>query len=65
MACGILIPRPGTEPGPPSEVLSPNHWTAWEVPLRIYFKEIIDQYRECVYMHTQFDVRNKSRKRKH
>ena len=32
-ACGILIPRPGTEPMPPAvEVRSLNHWTTREVP---------------------------------
>ena len=33
-SCGILVPRPGTEPTPPTlegEVL--NHWTTREVPL--------------------------------
>ena len=29
MACGILVPRPGIEPGPLAvRVWSPNHWTA-------------------------------------
>ena len=33
VACGILLPRPGTEPTPPAmEVRSLNHWTAREVP---------------------------------
>ena len=32
VACGVLVPRPGMEPGPPSvEAQSPNHWTAREV----------------------------------
>ena len=32
VACGILVPRPGTEPVPPAvEVQSLNHWTAREV----------------------------------
>ena len=32
-ACGILVPRPGIEPGPPAvEAWSPNHWTAREFP---------------------------------
>ena len=32
-ACGILVPQPGIEPGPPAvELWSPNHWTAREVP---------------------------------
>ena len=31
--CGILVPRPGIEPGPPEvEVRSPKHWTAREFP---------------------------------
>ena len=33
MACGILVPGPGIEPGPSAvRVQSPNHWTAREVP---------------------------------
>ena len=33
MACGISVPRPGIEPGPPAvEAQSPNHWTAREFP---------------------------------
>ena len=31
MACGVLVPQPGIEPGPPTvTVPSPNHWTARE-----------------------------------
>ena len=31
MACGILVPRPGIEPGPLAvKVWSPNHWTTRE-----------------------------------
>ena len=31
MACEILVPRPGTEPGPSAvRVQSPNHWAARE-----------------------------------
>ena len=34
-ACGILVPRPGIEPRPPTvEAWSPNHWTARELPTR-------------------------------
>ena len=33
VACGILVPQPGIEPAAPAvRVLSPNHWTAREVP---------------------------------
>ena len=33
VACGILVPRPGTEPGPSAvRVWSPNHWTTREFP---------------------------------
>ena len=33
MTCGILVPWPGIEPGPPVvEAQNPNHWTAREVP---------------------------------
>ena len=32
-ACGILVPRPGIEPGPSAvKARSPNHWTAREFP---------------------------------
>ena len=31
MACGILVPQPGIEPGPSAvKAWSPNHWTARE-----------------------------------
>ena len=40
-ACGILVPPPGTEPGPPEvRVQSPNHWTVREFP---YYK-CLDQF---------------------
>ena len=33
MACGILVPQPGIEPGPLAmRPQSPNHWTAREFP---------------------------------
>ena len=33
VACGILVPQPGIEPGPLAErAWSPNHWTAREFP---------------------------------
>ena len=33
MACGILVPQPGTEPGALAvKAPSPNHWTAREFP---------------------------------
>ena len=46
VACGILVPPPGTEPAPPAvEAWNPNHWTTKEVPvtctiidLRVFFK---------------------------
>ena len=32
-ACGILVPWPGTEPGPSAvKVLSPHHWTSRKFP---------------------------------
>ena len=39
MACEILVPQPGTEPGPSSaKGQSPNHWTAREFhPLTRFF----------------------------
>ena len=37
VARGILVPRPGIEPGSPEvEARSPNHWTACEVPILSY-----------------------------
>ena len=34
MACGVLVPQPGIEPGPLSvKAQSPNHWTAREFPI--------------------------------
>ena len=39
-ACGILVPRPGTEPKPRAlEVRSLNHWTAREVPMRLLCRD--------------------------
>ena len=33
LACGILVPQPGTEPGPSAvEAWSPTHWSAREFP---------------------------------
>ena len=43
VAFGILVPRPGIEPGPSAvKVWSPNHWTAREVPvaLKFYWRSI-------------------------
>ena len=38
MACGILVPGPGIEPGPSTvRAPSPNHWTAREVPGLSFF----------------------------
>ena len=38
-ACGILVPRPGIEPGPSAvKVQSLNHWTTREFPSVHYFK---------------------------
>ena len=37
VVCGILVPRPGIEPGPPAlEAWSFNHWTAREVPKKTF-----------------------------
>ena len=34
VACGILVPQPGVEPGPLAvEAQSTNHWIAREVPV--------------------------------
>ena len=36
MACGMLVPQPGTEPMTAAvEVWSPNHWTTREVPIDV------------------------------
>ena len=38
MACGILVPGPGIEPGALTlRPLSPNHWTNREFARRFYF----------------------------
>ena len=38
LACGILVPRPGIEPGPSAvKTWSPNHWTTREFPLFLSF----------------------------
>ena len=43
-ACGLLVPRPGIEPGPLAvRAQSPNHWTAREFPLCYSH---LDDYRE-------------------
>ena len=40
-ACGILVPRPRIEPVPPAlEAWSPNHWTAREVPRKIFISSL-------------------------
>ena len=41
-ACGILVPWPGIEPGPPAvEAQSPNHWTSREFPLSTFWKHLL------------------------
>ena len=43
MASGVLVPRPGIEPGPlVVKVLSPNHWTAREFPQRLLLIKMFD-----------------------
>ena len=45
---GILVPQPGTEPGPPAvEAWSPSHWTAGEFPNYYYF---LIRQRQQLYM---------------
>ena len=40
MACGILVPWSGIEPGPSAvKVWSPNHWTAKEFPIIPHLKK--------------------------
>ena len=44
-ACGILVPRPGTEPRPTAvKVWSPNHWTTRESPLFLPLSQIFCCY---------------------
>ena len=39
VACGILVPQPGIQPGPLAlEAWSLNYWTTREVPLLSFFK---------------------------
>ena len=41
MACGILVPGPGIEPGTLAvEAWSPNHWTTREFPVVLFLKAI-------------------------
>ena len=45
--CGILVPRPGLEPGAPAvRVPSPNHWTAREFLFFFFFlaREFLKKY---------------------
>ena len=38
LACGILFPWPGIEPGPLAvKAWSPNHWVAWKILTSPYF----------------------------
>lgn len=42
-ACTIFVPWAAIKPVPSAlEVLSPNHWTSWEVPWHIFLKKILD-----------------------
>ena len=42
VACRILVPRPGIEPGPPAvEAQGPNHWTTREYPILKIFKKLM------------------------
>ena len=37
LACGILVPQPGIEPGPSTvEARSPTHWSAREFPYSVF-----------------------------
>ena len=41
VACGILVPQPGIEPGPSAvKARSPNHWTAREFAEMFSFNEV-------------------------
>ena len=48
-ACRILVPQPMIEPVPPAiEAQSPNHWTAREVPVRLFiFLFLLESYWVC------------------
>ena len=53
VACGILVPRPGIKPTPPTvEAWSLNHWTAREVPMYVLY-----YVWECSF-YTQFSERS-------
>jgi len=45
MACGILVPRPRTEPAPAAvKAPSPNHWITRKFPIKnSFFKELYFQ----------------------
>ena len=50
-ACGILVPRPGIEPGVVAvKAPSPNHWTTREVPNFARFVQKVDLLTEKVYL---------------
>ena len=45
MACGILVPRRGTEPRPLAvRAQSPNHWTTREFPTDFFYKMLKSKY---------------------
>ena len=58
MACGILVPRPGTEPGPSSvKAWSPNQWTAREFPRMVLIcskTSVVWRRERLVLPHAQF-----------
>ena len=52
-ACGILVPQPGIKPLPPAvEPLSPNCWTARDIPEHAFMcmRKFQLRRRGCIYM---------------
>ena len=59
--CGVLVPQPGTEPGPTSvKAPSPNYWTAREFP-RVYMTFIESNFRTKVKKLSKIMKKNPSK----
>ena len=57
MACGILVPRPGTKPTPPAvKAQSHNHWTAREVLFTRPLNPVIYQGLYFTLFYTLFHI---------
>ena len=51
-ACGILVPRPGIEPGSTAvKAQSPNHWITREFPVGIYYRLLYKFYGHMCFVY--------------